>query len=532
MVILPKIAVCTDDVRAYSGLITDAMVPLFTHDQDKYEKEICSYWGPVFVLDGNINSPSYNFPGSGVAECQIGLQRLLALRAPDVPGEHQQLIRNQRRAMRTLRVDIHKLKIHIHSRIQRVTRHDAYAEWVNKPHPKRKLRMRTEVENCEYANDNRDDFADVVYKLKKGERLAQGKKRCIGDLGPIRTSVGAWIIDSYKDAFAQPVMHGAHEFNFVKSATKESLKYHFQRMESPGDGLYFCAHSDDCSWSYMCSDGLLMVDGDVKSCDGSHYSIIRELERLMVYDLNGVKVAYARDIERTFRYLSLPIEFRNPMKRSEKFRIAFRSPKLYSGSVLTTLLNTFANYLIYSSMKRELSTYVGWCTKEQALLAYVEGARNVGYLVKTKVASCIEQTFFLKHSCSVVDGEYEPWMGLGTFYRGYGSCYGELNGRGPFLSRAVQRNSEVALGRRNWGNHCVNDSFSHLIVGPAGDATRVEQEKSIGESVKRIPVDALCRRYDISEGELFELCRATSLANVGHIINLPVLWRIYSVDYG
>jgi len=199
-------------------------------------------------------------------------------------------------------------------------------------------------------------------------------------------------------------------------------------------------------------------------------------------------------------------------------------------------MNTFANYCIFMGFLRHCTRGFQKMTKQEVKDAYIAGARYVGYRVKVKECSCLEQQQFLKHSCSIVNGHYEPWMNLAPFFRGYGSCYGEMTGKGDFKTKCVYRNSDVSLGRREWGDHVVNDAFRSHIISERFINSNVYHEEygksSCGATQHRIGTESLCMRYGCTVGELEQLCDVIRFAKIGDIIKHKLIERIYLIDYG
>jgi len=157
----------------------------------------------------------------------------------------------------------------------------------------------------------------------------------------------------------------------------------------------------------------------------------------------------------------------------------------------------------------------------------------MGYLVKVFQRQNLVNHQFLKHSCSIVDGEYEPWVNIGTFFRGYGSKYGECSGRGPYVKRAYEHVQGVAWGRREWGDHCINDAFISTVKRPVVSSVQHDEAmRSTGAPLRRIPNHSICERYDVTEHELLELCAVIRVVGLGAIVNLPIVHKFYAIDYG
>jgi hypothetical protein len=520
----------------FSQMYHDDFTPRFTVDTLNYNKEYRSLFGPFFLL------PGIAMPGQGGDEARTAVARMLELRKPELIGYSERLANNQRSIRRLFRNQLHRFKVQLEQHIIRDECDVEKHRWLTQPHDKKFLRYQTENEIILQGRHVDNDKKYIGYKFKNGELLSGEngigyKKRAIGDLGCVRTQRTAYVCESIKLAWSNVFNHGRLRSMYVKAPDQGILKDVFSELLSPNDKLVFCYHSDDAIFSANCSDGFVICDGDIAKCDGSHRNAMFDsLYHMLAYDINGSKNCHWNALSKAFGYLKLPIKMRNKFVQNESVMYRFKCMRLYSGSVLTTIVNNFANLLISLAFERRVPD-PSKVTRAQLVRSYHLAAEDVGYIVKAKECTHIEESTFLKHSPTYVDGELVLFVGLGVWIRGFGTFRGDLPGRGDYNLRAKAFNSDVVYSRKNWGNHIIRDSFWHLYsphsVRMTGTAYREAMTaKSIGGTELRIPIENLCRRYSLAASDVLEACGLLLQANTGSLLSHPVFERFYKVDYG
>lgn len=517
--------------------LSDYPYPEFSIDEHNLNKDYMFNMGPTFHI------PELFFPGASRNDHAMGISRMLALRKPELRGFSDRLRKNQSHISATYRGFIHRFQKHFHHHLIIQDHDEAYLSWLYQPHAKRKLRMQVHSNDQSYLDVYDDGSKPVEYKLKPGELLTRGKKRGIGDLGAKRTQVSAWCIAQLKTAWAIPFKLKNAESRFIPSPDKTTLKETFDWLATSNRGEFrFAYFSDDCSFSIGTSDGLFMANGDISQCDGSHYdSVFDTLFSILTDDVHPV---YYDALLHAFDTLGRPLIFRNKFNYKEKVKYVFNSKRLYSGSVLTTLVNNYANLLIFFAFCKRCPDF-SVVTRAQCAELYRLSAQDVGYIVKCKHCPLREDLQFLKHSpvlCS--DGDYIPIMNLGTFFRGFGAVHGDLshvygNSKVPLATRARRYLSDVVVSRKHWGNHIVNSAFSKYVVNSTilDDSLRVVADsKSIGSADSYVDVNSLALRYRDFPGDivqsLLELVDHVKMSDIGTMVHLPLLSYLYATDYG
>jgi len=496
-------------------------------DVKKYEYE--SVFGPRF----NSESRRYTCDHNGI---RSAVRRLTNERKPGT-GLHEQLRLNQWGIRDNLG---QTLDLYIKFRQDELRPLflayddgiDQVKEWAHQAHAKKK--MRVDVYN-QTLNDGQIDFVDVrnvSYVCKKGEQLAYGKYlRGVGDLTPIGSQRGAYMMGDVKCAFGVPYIKDRCELQFIKSPDRLILSEVFRKLMEP-QKMYFPFFSDDSCIAIRCRDGVFRANMDITQCDGSNFDPIFSILRQIM----SVDIRRERDIRMMFAQCKKPCKVRHPYDWKMFVKLIPKYSTLYSGSALTTSINNVANSMIALAIKKSLDRRVYNMAEIPALLEAC--AASVGFIIRADIATTPEELQFLKHSATLIDGIYEPWVNLGTWFKGFGTCTGDLPGRkSQFADRAKIFNSEVVRSRVGWGDHCVQDAFDHHVIRTRTNvydkiiSNHTDGKMSNGSS-KRIPPAALARRYNLELADFMHFVDCVANAEIGSQVSHPALDVIMRVDYG
>lgn len=528
-----------------SKLVHPDFTPKFTVSSEEYNKQYLTSFGPSFHLP-------LNFPGAGAGEYRCGMSRLFKLRKPESPGYSARLIKNQDRCVDNLRCSLHKFKLWYESRVNREDFSVSYPTWLYQPHIKKLLRIATDIEAHELGTNKLSDALYVKYKLKLGELLESVNKiRSIGDLGAMRTQATAYVWDDIKKGLEGDYINNTYTFRFVKSPTKEVLIDVFKRLtELPLGAVFYVYFSDDCCVGAHCKDGIVFFNGDISTCDGSHYTKFLKFCCKFFSITNGLNNLHHDAVTRAYDYLNRKLVIKNRAKGlKEKVSYSFTTWRMWSGFTGTTVTNNMANMLIGLSLQA-LVPDASLVTKSEFKAAYLKGAENAGYIVKVGACEVIEELLFLKHWCTVVNGVHVVSMALGAEIRGYGQYRGELpkvaalgNSGGTLYDRAKAFRHDIAVSRREWGNHDLRIAMnSHKLdktdkvrmTGRAYGASLTEIEsKSTGLAGVFIPIENVLKRYSaVREHEFTEMCAFITAGQTGDVIHSAAAISIYLLDYG
>jgi len=190
-------------------------------------------------------------------------------------------------------------------------------------------------------------------------------------------------------------------------------------------GVYF---SDDSCVSYRDGKGVVhMGNADISSCDASHSPDLFEFI-IKLLSGRGLTDGDTEMIECLVSQLLLPVRLPyvkdvNGKKRiSDYLEFKPKFPRLYSGSVLTTLVNNFASLSI-------LTNFFYDC-QDRSLM---DSALSIGYNVTFEEVTEPDNLQFLKHSpvWSESSGvfDYYPILNLGPFVRMMWTCFGDVPGK-------------------------------------------------------------------------------------------------------
>lgn len=510
----------------------------FVPGEGRDEKEYKTVFGPVYQTAACHGAETVNSYLNAAS-------RLLSKRKPQLIGLHEQLIRNQQGWFRGGVVLAWAASMR-----ERVTHLvcDLSADHVwnmgvdaARACPKAKLRQHT-------WNRQLDEWSGLVsidnmrrecaIKFKKTETLEVGKKkRVTADLRTMSSLVGGYLMPYVKDAFAVPFDDGFARAAFISSPSGGVLTAAFERLISGERDVECIYYSDDSCYAIRCveedgTESVLLINADISACDGSHFDEVFDTAQGI---MSGV-ASVATVAELIFDQLAWDMRLDTVDGRRQVFRPTYR--RLYSGSVLTTYINNVANMVIFLSVdaayKEHKRVHGKPPTKAQAIKMLEDSAARAGYIVTANVCECYEDVQFLKRSFSIVDGNVVPWLNLGVWFLKFGTTDGDLSGSSKvaLAERARQHNAGVVLGRRHDGDHLINDAFKRAHPVRAGDLPIVLDYHGGVASSGRIPVEALARRYRLTNGDLEGLAEVVSGGRVGLAVVSRVVDRIVEVDYG
>jgi hypothetical protein len=266
----------------------------------------------------------------------------------------------------------------------------------------------------------------LIYKLKKDEIGKPGKAgRMIGDLGVEASLQGAWSTQVDKKAVKEDILltngNWTTRVHFCSAPTENELTLVFANLIHPPENAYFVYFSDDSCYAVHTPNGVERFNVDISSCDASHSD--RLFTKFRDLHPNGP----ARDDTAVLvEQCRAPIRINAPDKvAGKKLKVILRCKvaRLFSGSTLTTVINGFSNACIAQSLHN---------TRAATEDAIINAATEVGYVVTVDHCRQIEDLQFLKSSPVLdVTGAYRPLLNIGVLLRAFGTCKGELPGKGP-----------------------------------------------------------------------------------------------------
>lgn len=396
---------------------------------------------------------------------------------------------------------------------------DHYAD----PHPKKALRVISYLELMEGPIYARLYLRRVKYKMKREEIAKRGKYgRTIGDLGVAASLQGFRLTEYLKQAQAainndsEDFSVGGGHFRFVKTPDPAVMTEIFEKLMSPPGRFYYVYFSDDACYSVRTPTGVKMYNLDISSCDVSHTSALFEA----LHDITPAKAK--KDMRVLIDQCALPIKIFCPENRRIHVTLKPRTPRLYSGSTLTTAINNLANLTICTSIAR-------------GDLPPALAAERAGYSITMEECVIPEDLQFLKNSpVRAEDGKWTPVMNLGVLLRTIGNSKGELPGIGDWRPRAAQ--FQAAL-YHSFMTHCDTPLFTgcrkknpmpnDLFMNEAQ-----KQNASFTHDDRECKVDTreLLKRYRLTQLETEQLLELTNL-EIGQQINGSAFTKILAKDY-
>jgi hypothetical protein len=412
---------------------------------------------------------------------------------------------------------------------------DSMQEHVTDPHIKRDLRIRTHQEMLEEGKLERhfgtQSRRTVKAKMKKQEKakarpvdLTKEKwPRMIFDVGCDASLVGSVLLGMVKEAMAfEPMDYLGCLISFVKSPEPQVLASTFHHLIHPTRPMEFVCFSDDAAMNMHIGNARVKMNTDISQADASYTPELFE----QAHDI------LPPNTHHTFRRLidQCKLSFKVFSCGDRKIFVVF-SPTgvvLYSGSTLTTFLNTLANFNIAMAFAEALAD--GLITKPDDLIGI---ARAAGYIITIDVCEYDEDLQFLKHSPVLgTDGNWHPLLNAGVLLRASGMCMGDLPGSGDIATRGLAFQRGLLQGAYPYAHFQLLDAL-HASAG-IGEVhlSKEFQYKVIGSYPQfRVDEASFLRRYRSNQHELNVLCEFI-MFGLGYSVHSRLSESILSKDYG
>jgi hypothetical protein len=360
---------------------------------------------------------------------RLALRRLTGIRQPENPGFHELLQLNQDHYLAKNQTFVENLA---HMLLLRMKEYhgivDECLEHIDDPHDKKVLRQQAlelllkESTICErvWIRNGR-----VTVKLKVPEIAKPGKYcRIVIDLGVAASLQGFRLTKLLKVALSVDYFSIPNgDMEFCLKPEPAVMADIFRKLISPINKYYFVYFSDDSVLSIRTPTGVHTYNMDIKSCDGSHGPQIFETLIALTPD------PFKDDMRVLVEQCACKLEIRSSTHPNERVHLKPYSPRLYSGSTLTTLINNLANLIIAHSIMTSNAV-----TEDQIKTA----ANEAGYIVTLERCYDYSTIQFLKHSPVYdVKGELCALLNIGVILRMSGTCKGRLPGKGDYRERAM-----------------------------------------------------------------------------------------------
>lgn len=385
-------------------------------------------------------------------------------------------------------------------------------------HPRQRDRIQA---YNDLENDGRlhvDDYMSLRWKekcvsgkMKPAEYNSLKKKpRLVCDMTTPASLVAGTVVNRIKTVFEQDIVIDDCRLTFVSSPKCAHLKEAFSRLLFPVYKTEFLYYSDDSCIYFVDLQGKFQrANVDISQCDMSHTPATFAFLQF----ISSGETLVNSLIEKAIGQMQCPLKV-------GKSIFTPKQPVMYSGSILTTLLNNIANCFIGLSIHN---------CKDVVL-----GAERAGFKVTVDPVNVPEDFQFLKHSPTIDAGEVKVFMNLGTLLRTLGTCRGDLplykNLRSKSIpSRAEQFMSCVVSGFQ----HSGNSRFLHNLILRYGlniPNHSVWYFSKYLDNPDQIPDLAYQSRYG-SDGYA-ELCDWIREAPLSSQYHSPFTELVFEKDYG
>jgi len=408
------------------------------------------------------------------------------------------------------------------------------------PHPKRELRMRAYKELVDTGTINLRHWSRTFRgqpvaegKMKTEEYAKPGKKpRMIVDLSVAASLQGFRLTEMLKTAQSTVTyrVYGG-EVQFIKDPSPTTMQEVFTKLISPPGKFYYCYFSDDACLAVRVGAIVYRYNLDISSCDASHTTALFDA-------LVAVVPEHCKDDMRVLvEQCTYQLAIRSVANRGAKVVIKPLSPRLYSGSTITTAINNLANLGIAVAAITAVLALGPNPTAAQVGAAIIAGARSAGYIVTLDTCDRPEQLQFLKHSpIQDVTGVYRPMLNLGVLLRLSGACKKDLPGRGAIKPRAQQFQHALLNGLYTGSKFPLLTAMRARVPNkPSKPIQKAVDLLLRDRHLATRPVDftdtEICRRYSLDTAFVAEV-QALGTVDFEEQIGNAALARVLEVDYG
>jgi len=408
---------------------------------------------------------------------------------------------------------------------------------INDPHEKKELRIRARDEailNGVYADTTGpwvrpNKIKCVEAKLKKMEKAkyvqdpAKGKlPRMIFDIGVLGSLIGAELLSRLKSAMAEEtILYKGARIRFIKSPNPFVLATVFRELYETEYDLDFICFSDDAGFAMKIDGKIRWFLSDISSADASYTpALFALLKRVLPEHTHAV-------VDRLIDQCKLPFKMRSCVNRKIYVLLKPIMPVLYTGSTLTTAINTFANFIIALS----LADNIGSVRNADDIIALV---RRTGFVVTVSECSVFEKFQFLKHSpVRDIQGKWQPLLNFGVLMRASGMCMGDLPGRGDWKQRALAFQRGLLRGAYPYASFRLLDAMWAAVGKGSFTTSKTFDHKVTNDKYPpfRVDDDSFCARYDLHDAEFSYLAELLGQHSYGFSINTSAIHKITVADY-
>jgi hypothetical protein len=502
------------------------------------ESSLCKKDGSYYSFFGPCAADSGIVYSNSNLNVSLGLERLTKTRVPLLYGYDQYLQLNQEMYINTLTPFLKTLQMSYHQTFFDYTNMiDECEEHHADPHLKKMLRVAAREdllsENLYFDNTWMSLGRKTQYKLKTMEVAKPGKiPRLIGDLGVHASLQGFRLTKFMKLAMANNTIHiNGGAIHFCPTPDPFSLEEVFDKLINPPGRFYFVLFSDDSCLAYRSGDKVLRFNIDISSCDASHTESLFMAMRALF------PVGLQPEVDQLIDQCRAPITVydRNVPRGFPKRSVTLKpkTPRLYSGSTLTTTINNVANIIIAHSISACEITCGG---------DVIKAAARTGYIVTCEDCDDWHKLQFLKHSpvrCS--DGVVRPLLNIGVLLRLSGRCKGDLPGSKtiPLEVRAKRFQASLLHGAYPKARFALIDSLKANVGAPTplydnfvSPSLEHKVVNRVEYPVFHVPSEEVWARYELDAMQIAELECDFASCSYGDHYQSSGLNEVLKCDYG
>jgi hypothetical protein len=322
---------------------------------------------------------------------------------------------------------------------------------------------------------------------------------------------------------------------YTDENTPEHIATVFSRMHqvvnSAERAVYFVYFSDDSVLAHNLTDEPVYWNVDISGCDASNgYGVFALLFAFLV------RLGLPRScVLGLFEQCTKRFRIRNPMCDDEWLLCSFLTFFQVSGTVLTTVINNWANLIVVSAM------CAAFQNKEFSPAAIQKWAAAAGYELTIECCKYFEDVTFLKRAPMVtVEGGFAAPLVSGTILRTFGVIQCELDERVvPGSARwDLTRRSRAFLGAviqgyKNEPHTPVLDALRRAF--PPSDSAVIEAKFLRPDSpgdIRHVDILSYCRRYRLSPELVGGMQERLASLKVWDALQHEAVDAILHVDYG
>lgn len=356
----------------------------------------------------------------------------------------------------------------------------------------------------------------TIGKMKTDERGKPGKyPRWIGDFSTAGSLLGGLLCELAKKAIDIFSSRDGFSSIFVRNATDHEFDKLCTRLDDPSGDLHF-SFSDD---SFMRFGGRY-YEVDISTCDISNGVGIFRLVTDLFVDYPQFHATILGCVEQC----RLPHVIQDPSTGKAALRLVPENEVEFSGTTLTTLANEVG------------TTVIGLSCHDLGVNGVDDirsAAAAVGYLVTVEEKKHLPEVQFLKYSFWIDDeGKTKSFFNLGPMLRSFGSCHGDLPGKGNIERRAFEWNSTVIRGFRDIADNSLTRSIASVYNGAGDDRLPFALCKHFANGSRPfVPDRVLCVRYNVSAEDI-EHTRWLFLQHPHQLIKTHFINQVFLADYG